>query len=60
MKQKSFTTTELELVTKRTRKRDFLNEMNLVVPWTELVALIEPHVPSGKPGQRHRPQEACR
>ncbi len=25
--------------------------MNLVVPWTELVALIEPHAPSGKTGR---------
>jgi IS5 family transposase len=32
----------------RTRKREFLDEMNLVVPWSEQVALIEPHAPSGK------------
>ena len=31
--------------TKRTRKREFLDEMNLVVPWAELVALISPHAP---------------
>jgi len=29
----------LNLTTKRTRKREFLDEMNLVVPWTELVAI---------------------
>ena len=51
MKQKSFATTGFELVTKRTRKREFLDEMNLVVPWTELVALIGPHAPSGKTGR---------
>jgi transposase, IS5 family len=51
MKQKSFATTGFELITKRTRKREFLDEMNLVVPWTELVALIEPHAPSGKTGR---------
>ena len=34
-----------ELVTKRTRKRQFLEEMNRVVPWAELVALIQPHAP---------------
>ena len=51
MKQKSFATTGLELITKRTRKREFLDEMNLVVPWTELVALIEPHAPTGKTGR---------
>lgn len=35
-------TTGFELAHKRTRKREFLYEMNLVVPWTELVWLIEP------------------
>ena len=30
----------------RTRKREFLDEMNLVVPWTELVSLIAPHAPT--------------
>jgi IS5 family transposase len=28
-----------------TRKREFLDEMNLVVPWAELVSLIAPHAP---------------
>ncbi|TAG44212.1 MAG: IS5 family transposase [Betaproteobacteria bacterium] len=51
MKQKSFASSGFELVTKRTRKREFLDEMNLVVPWTELVALIEPYAPSGKTGR---------
>jgi hypothetical protein len=38
-------------VTKRTRKREFLDEMNLVIPWTELLALISPHAPAGKTGR---------
>jgi IS5 family transposase len=41
MKKISLATTGFELVTKRTRKRVFLDEMNLVVPWTELVGLIQ-------------------
>jgi hypothetical protein len=32
MKQKSFASSGFELVTKRTRKREFLAEMNSVVP----------------------------
>jgi IS5 family transposase len=36
MKQTTFASTGFELVTKSTRKREFLDEMNLVVPWTEL------------------------
>jgi transposase, IS5 family len=43
MKQISLATTGYELITKRTRKRIFLEEMNLVVPWTELVGLIQPY-----------------
>jgi IS5 family transposase len=41
MKQQSLATAGFELAAKRTRKREFLDEMNLVVPWSELVALIQ-------------------
>lgn len=44
MKQITLATDGFGLVTKRTRKRVFLDEMNLVVPWTELVSLIQPFV----------------
>mgnify|MGYP003533675238 FL=1 len=44
MKQMSLETTGFERKTKRTRKREFLDEMNRVVPWPELVVLIKPHV----------------
>ncbi|MEY4505794.1 MAG: hypothetical protein RL297_372 [Pseudomonadota bacterium] len=46
----SLATTGFELVTKRTRKREFLDEMDLVIPWRELVGLITPHAPTGKTG----------
>ena len=42
----SLDTTGFERKTKRTRKREFLDEMNLVVPWAELVSLIAPHSPT--------------
>ena len=41
----------LNLSTKRTRKREFLDEMNRVVPWAALVELIDPHYPKGKTGR---------
>jgi hypothetical protein len=41
----------LDLSTKRTRKREFLDEMTHVVPWQKLIALIEPHYPKGKTGR---------
>jgi IS5 family transposase len=41
----------LDLSTKRTRKREFLEQMQHVVPWSGLIALIEPHYPAGKTGR---------
>ena len=53
MKQMSLSSSGFELKTKRTRKREFLDEMELVVPWSELVALIEPYAPkAGAKGGR--------
>ena len=46
MKQMSLGGSGFERKTKRTRKREFLDEMNLVVPWAELVSLIAPHAPA--------------
>jgi IS5 family transposase len=46
----------LKLNTRRTRKAQFLDEMQEVVPWQELVALIERHSPrkaTGRPGFGH-------
>ena len=50
MKQMSLGESGFERKTKRTRKREFLDEMNLVVPWAELVSLIAPHAPA--PGSK--------
>jgi len=41
----------LNLSTKRTRKREFLDEMERVVPWSVLVQIIEPHYPRAKTGR---------
>lgn len=41
----------LNLTTKRTRKREFLGEMERVVPWEALVCLITPYAPEGKRGR---------
>lgn len=41
----------LNLSTKKTRKREFLEEMERVVPWKVLVEIIEPHWPKSKTGR---------
>jgi IS5 family transposase len=39
---------------KQTRREIFLGEMEQVVPWKSLLALIEPHYPtSGRRGRPH-------
>src|SRR5207245_5857729 len=47
--------TGFERYTKKTRRAIFLEEMEQVVPWGKLCALIEPHYP--KPGNGRRPKE---
>ena len=47
----------LNLSTKKTRKREFLEQMQQVVPWKDLVALIEPYAPEGRRGRPPFPVE---
>jgi IS5 family transposase len=35
---------------RRTRRREFLDEMERVVPWSELVVLVSPYLPEGRRG----------
>ena len=44
--------TGFERYTKKTRRAEFLEEMELVVPWAELVELVEPHYPQAGNGRR--------
>jgi len=37
---------------KKTRREQFLDEMDAVMPWPELLALIEPHYPKGEKGRK--------
>jgi IS5 family transposase len=41
----------LNLSTKKTRKREFLEEMERVVPWDALVQIVQPHSPKAKTGR---------
>ena len=44
-------TLDLKLSTRKTRKREFLDQMERVVPWADLVALIAPFYPEGRTGR---------
>jgi transposase, IS5 family len=48
MKQKDL---GLDLSTRRTRKQILLDEMEQVMPWSELLSLIAPHAPVAKTGR---------
>ncbi len=51
MKQMTFADAEYAGKRKQTRKELFLIEMDQVVPWMGLMALIEPHYPKGEGGR---------
>ena len=51
MKQMTFADAEYAGKRKQTRKELFLIEMDRVVPWKGLIALIEPHYPKGDGGR---------
>lgn len=51
MKQMTFADAEYAGKHKQTRKELFLNEMDRVVPWKGLIALIERHCPQGAGGR---------
>jgi IS5 family transposase len=53
MKQTSFASLEYAGKKRKTRREKFLGEMEQVVPWKQLEALVEPHYPrSGRVGRQ--------
>jgi IS5 family transposase len=57
MKQTTFCSVAWQAKGKVTRRERFLAEMNAVVPWSRLVALIEPHYPKAGNGTQPKPLE---
>ena len=51
IRQMSFAQSEYAGKKKVTRREKFLGEMERVVPWARLVALIPPHYPTGRRGR---------
>ena len=45
MKPMSFAGTGFERFTKKTRRQAFLEEMDRIVPWSALCAVVEEHYP---------------
>ena len=51
MKQETFTDMEYSLRRKKTRREEFLETMDEIIPWDEWVSVIEPYYPQGKRGR---------
>ena len=50
-KQMTFANTGFERYSRQTKRAVFLDEMNAIVPWKRLCALIAPHYPTGEGGR---------
>jgi len=55
LKQQSFSSLEQAHKKKRTKREDFLSEMDAVVPWARLEALISPHYAKPRKGRPQMP-----
>lgn len=55
MKQTTLGSSNWALKTKVTRRAQFLTEMEVVVPWRRLLAVIEPHYPKAEQGRPPHP-----
>lgn len=51
MKQETFTDAEYSFRKKKTKREEFLEIMEEIIPWDEWVGVIAPHYPSGKRGR---------
>jgi transposase, IS5 family len=49
----------LNLSTEKTRKREFQEEMERVVPWSALVQIVKPYYPKAKTGRPPFAIERC-
>jgi IS5 family transposase len=56
-KQMTFANTGFERYSRQTKRAVFLDEMNAIVPWKRLCALIAPHYPTGEGGRPPIPLE---
>ena len=50
-KQMSFASTNFDRYAKVTRRAVFLDEMDRILPWEEIVAIVRPHYPTGEVGR---------
>lgn len=57
MKQTTFASVAYDRKSKVTRRERFLSEMDQVIPWSQILMLIEPHYPKAGNGTQPMPME---
>lgn len=55
MKQLGLTDARLMKRSRVTRKERFLEEMDRIIPWSRLLACVEPYYPKARQGRGRRP-----
>lgn len=58
-KQETFTDIEYSFRKKKTKREEFLEIMDEIIPWDEWVGVIEPYYPKGKRGRPPMGIEKC-
>ena len=51
MKQETFTDIEYSFRKKKTKREEFLEIMDEIIPWDEWVGVVKPYYPKGKRGR---------
>lgn len=59
MKQETFTDIEYSFRKKKTRREEFLEIMDEIIPWEEWVDEIKPYYPAGKRGRPPMGSRKC-
>lgn len=57
MKQQTFTDMEYCNLKRKTKREEFLESMNQIIPWSDWAEIIRPYYPSGNRSRRLRGSE---
>ena len=52
MKQHTFSDLEYASRRRQTKRENFLNSMNEIIPWSQWVEMVRPHYPKGDRGRK--------
>ena len=59
MSQMTFSDYEYSLRKRKTKREEFLDIMNEIIPWEEWVEFVRPYYPNGKRGRPTKESKKC-